>query len=70
MSPCTLLILFTRAHVDHIIIPSLFIMLIIQSKKIKVCSARKHKSISLNRKAYEKGVVDSKEIDLNQQTIK
>lgn len=42
---------------------------VLKSKKIKVRSARNHKSISLNRKAYEKGVIDSKEIDLNQQTI-
>ena len=68
-NPCALF-LFIHAYVAHIILPSLFIIFDIQSKKIKVRSARKHKSISLNRKAYEKGVVDSKEIDLNQQTIK
>jgi len=29
----------------------------------------KRKSIKFNRKAYEKGVIDSKEVDLNQQAI-
>ncbi|KAL7539449.1 hypothetical protein ACHAXR_009332 [Thalassiosira sp. AJA248-18] len=42
---------------------------VLKSNKIKVCSARKHKSITLNPNAYKKGVIDSKEIDLNQQAI-
>ena len=41
-----------------------------QLKKIKVRSSRKLKSITLNRNAYDKGVIDSREIDLNQQAIK
>jgi hypothetical protein len=41
-----------------------------QSKKIKVRSSRKLKAIALNRNSYDKGVIDSKEIDLNQQAIK
>ncbi|KAL3783807.1 hypothetical protein ACHAW5_003203 [Stephanodiscus triporus] len=40
------------------------------SEKIKVRSSRKLKTIALNRNAYDKGVIDSKEIDLNQQAIK
>mmetsp|Transcript_17171 Transcript_17171/g.37061 ORF Transcript_17171/g.37061 Transcript_17171/m.37061 type:complete len:754 (-) Transcript_17171:209-2470(-) len=43
---------------------------ILKTKNIKVRTGRKAKSITLNRKAYEKGVIDSKEIDLNQQAIR
>ena len=42
---------------------------ILKSKNIKVRSARKKQPISFNRHAYDKGVVDAKEIDLNQQSI-
>jgi hypothetical protein len=41
-----------------------------QTKKIEVRSSRKLKSITLNRNAYDKGVIDSREIDLNQQAVK
>ena len=41
-----------------------------QLKKSKVRSSRKLKSITLNPNAYDKGVIDSREIDLNQQAIK
>ncbi|KAL3783811.1 hypothetical protein ACHAW5_003207 [Stephanodiscus triporus] len=43
---------------------------VLKSEKIKVRSSRKLKTIALNRNAYDKGVIDSKEIDLNQQAIK
>ncbi|KAL3826935.1 hypothetical protein ACHAXA_006015 [Cyclostephanos tholiformis] len=43
---------------------------VLKSKKIKLQSSRKYTSITLNRDAYDRGVIDSKEIDLNQRAIK
>jgi hypothetical protein len=45
------------------------LLLLLKSKNIKIQTAKKSKSIELNMRAYEKGVIDSKEIDLNQQAI-
>ena len=41
-----------------------------QSQNVKVRAGRKKKSLTLDRRAYEKGVVDSKQIDLNQQALR
>lgn len=43
---------------------------VLKTAKIKLRSARRQKSISLDHNAYNRGVIDSKEIDLNQQAIK
>ena len=43
---------------------------VLKTAKIKLRSARRQKSIPLDHNAYNRGVIDSKEIDLNQQAIK
>jgi hypothetical protein len=43
---------------------------VLKTAKIILCSARSRASISLDQKAYNRGVIDSKEIYLNQQAIK
>jgi hypothetical protein len=45
-------------------------LLLLKSHHIKIQAGKKRKSIALNMRAYDKGVIDSKEIDLNQQAIK
>ena len=40
-----------------------------QKNNIKITAGRKQKSINVDINAYEKGIVDSKAIDLNQQAI-
>jgi len=42
----------------------------LKARNVKVRKAAKRKCLNLNRLAYDKGVFDSKEIDLNQRAIR
>ena len=64
-------IIFVSLHINVYYISYLFVYLIktMQKNNIKITASRKQKSINVDINAYEKGIVDSKAIDLNQQAI-
>ena len=42
---------------------------LLQDNNIKISKGRKKKSINVDANAYQRGIIDSKDIDINQQAI-